>query len=381
MFNRFRNFRVYNAFKGLQKSNSLRSNTFKANLINQAENNSAHNKGFSTTHEEQTNYKQIFQENKEKVIQSTKDFMNLVIQATKDAYSDAKYLSSVSSTKPKKDYTVEEIVQTQRIKKDLVKFVPYYAAMVLPGGAIAILLIRALFPRGTPTYFMSQDAMNKQHAKYLENQAKAHGPLMDYLLAAMEKEGYNASNRNPEEIKKFFVEHQDALLKTLSTGKMSTDMIKNASDFLMFEYVEGSYIINAIYRTVVNFPRYAFNLGMWATGNSYRAVWTHPFFNYQFKLNSFLFKNLKERLIRRQFDKQLRLLKAENYAMASNSFGEMKQEDYLQVSQERGHIAQSEEDAKKWIKVQWIPMVKDNVDSEMFAFWCSVIHYSYHKKI
>jgi len=373
MFNRFRNIRVYNTLKGFQNK-PLLPYFSKPNLLTQMDNNNIHT-GRGVSQEDQNMFQKLYYENKDKVIQGTKDFINLVTQATKDAYKDAKYLKKVKTSKPKENMTVEEIIESERIKKDLIKFVPFTAAMTLPGGMALLLFIKAFFPRGTPTYFMTEEQIKEQHAGYLTKQAEAHNHVLAYLLKAMEEEGFDLSNKNKEDMKAFLAEHQEVLLDKLDTKKMNSDMLKSASDFLMFEYVEGTYILNTVYKTVVNLPRYGYNLGMYIAKNSYRAVWNHPFFNYKFKLNSTPFEQLKEGLIRRQLDKHLKVLRDENQAIVKNSFGEMKQEDYLQISQERGHVTESEEDAKKWIKKEWTPLVENKVDNEMLTFWYSVIQY------
>lgn len=319
---------------------------------------------------------QLFKKHQEKAKHLIKEFIHLVVHGSKSAYKDAKYLASVVSSKPKKDYTVDEIREVNRIRRDLTKFVPFYAALIIPAGELALFPYLYLFPRAVPSYFMNEKAMKEEKYRYIDNQARAQDNLREQLLSVLKKAGYNAEQGESKDIqgmKKFFLENKETLLPLLNIKNMGSEALKNASDFLMFEYIEGTYILNLLYKTTVNLPRYGVNMAMWIARNSYRAIWTHPIFNYSFKMNTFPFEGAKQTLLRYQFEKQLNQMKAQNYALMMNQFGDLNEEAMLNLAKQRGYNTNKEEDAKKWLKEEWSPVVKDNLNDQIYMFWYSVL--------
>jgi len=321
---------------------------------------------------------QLWKKHQEKAKKVVLEFVHMIVHGSKSAYKDAKYLASVVSSKPKNSYTVEEIREVKRITRDLTKFVPFYAALIIPAGELALFPYLYLFPRAVPSYFMSEKAMKEEKYKYLDNQARGHEALREHLLSAMTKLGYDAEKGNAETMKTFFTQNQEALLELLDINKMNSDMLKNASDFLMFEYVEGTFILNTLYKTLVNLPRYGINMAMWVARNSYRAVWDHPFFNFHFQMNSFPFEGLKKTFIKYQFNQQLKTMKAQNFAILSSFYGNLNDSAVVELAKERGHYSNKEEEAKKFLKEEWSQVAQSNLHNEQFLFWYSVILHECH---
>lgn len=320
---------------------------------------------------------QLWRKNKERARKLALEFVHLVVHGSKSAYKDARFLAGVVSSKPKKAYSIEEIRELQRIVRDLTKFVPFYAAIIIPAGELVLPIYLFLFPRAIPSYFQTENAMKEERYKYIDNQARAHRHLMTHLLTLMIRAGYDPSVKDPDGMKKFFIENKQRLLPLLKIEDMDSEMLRNANDFLMYEYVEGTYILNLLYKTTVNLPRYLINMAMWIVRKPYRAVWTHPFFHHTFKMNFFPFEWLKKRLLRYQFKKQLKTMKDQNYAVILNLFGKLDDETVLDVARERGHYVDKEEEAKKWLKEDWAKVAKINVEDELFLFWYTVIVYEH----
>jgi len=322
--------------------------------------------------------KRLYEKNKERLKHLLKEFVHLIVHGSKSAYKDARYLAAVVSSKPKRSYTIEEIRELSRIKRDLTKFVPFYAAVLIPAGELALIPYLFLFPRAVPSYFLTENTIKETKYKYIDNQARAYKVLRQYLLSAMIKAGYDPSEKGPDGMRKFFLENKERLMPLLSIDDMDSETLRNVSDFLMYEYVEGTFIINLLYNTIVNLPRQAINAAMWAARKSYRAVWTHPFFNYTFRLNFFPFEGIKKMLIKFQVQRRLKEMKHQNYAIILNQFGKLEEETVLDVARERGYYADKEEEARKWLKDEWNKITKEHIDNERFLFWYSVILYEYH---
>jgi hypothetical protein len=322
--------------------------------------------------------KRLIEKNKERLKHLAKEFVHLIVHGSKSAYKDARYLAAVVSSKPKRSYTIEEIRELSRIKRDLTKFVPFYAAVLIPAGELALIPYLFLFPRAVPSYFLTENTIKETKYKYIDNQARAYKVLRQYLVSAMIKAGYDPSEKDPDGVKKFFLENKERLMPLLSMDDMDSETLRNVSDFLMYEYVEGTFIVNLLYNTTVNLPRQAINAAMWAARKSYRAVWTHPFFNHTFKLNFFPFEGIKKMLIKFQVQRRLKEMKHQNYAIILNQFGKLEEETVLDVARERGYYADKEEEARKWLKEEWNKITKEHIDNERFLFWYSVILYEYY---
>jgi len=322
--------------------------------------------------------KRLYEKNKERLKHLLKEFVHLIVHGSKSAYKDARYLAAVVSSKPKRSYTIEEIRELSRIKRDLTKFVPFYAAVLIPAGELALIPYLFLFPRAVPSYFLTENAIKETKYKYIDNQARAYKVLREYLMSVMIRAGFDPSEKDADGMKKFFLENKERLVPMLGLRDMDSETLRNVSDFLMYEYVEGTFIVNLLYNTTVNLPRQAINAAMWVARKSYRAVWTHPFFNYTFRLNFFPFEFLKKHLIKFQVERRLKEMKHQNYAIILNQFGKLEEETVLDVGRERGYYADKEEEARKWLKEEWNQITKEHIDNEIFLFWYSVILYEYY---
>lgn len=320
---------------------------------------------------------QLYKKNKERVKKLALEFVHLVVHGSKSAYKDSKYICNVVSSKPKRGYTIEEIRENQRIVRDLMKFIPFYAAILIPAGELVLPIYLFLFPRAIPSYYSTEQALKEMRYKYIDQQARAHKHLKTYLLSAMIHCGFDPSVKDPDAMKKFFIARKERLLPMLKLGDMDSEHLRHANDFIMYEYVEGTYILNLLYKTIVNFPRYMINAAMWVARKPYRAIWNHIIFNYTFRMNFFPFEPIKKMVLKYQLKKQLKVMKAQNYAIILNQFGKLEDETVLDVARERGHYADKEEDARKWLKEDWTKIAKDNVENELFLFWYSVIVYEH----
>jgi len=307
--------------------------------------------------------------------QSTRNFIQTLVSGSKSAYYDARYASSVVFSKPKQDRTVEEISEISRIKTDLKKFVPFYSSMVLPGGFAMMFLYLYLCPRGIPTYFMKpQDQLEKQQ-KLLENQARAHELLKNHLLSIMRQKGYKGTNDDTHNMIQFLNFYRNILLPKLKPSKLSLDMLRTANDFVMVEYVEGTYIINKVIPDTINLSTYLYNSISQLLGARYRTLWDYSYYNRSFHFERFPMSIMKKTLLKNQFKKKLNELKAEDNALLMGYYGDLKDESAIILAKERGFDTTDGNEARKWLIQNWKVVIEDNENNQVLSFWESVVLY------
>jgi hypothetical protein len=96
---------------------------------------------------------------------------------------------------------------------------------------------------------------------------------------------------------------------------MTSDQLIQVCDFLMIDYITGTHLVNTFYYHTVNLPRYLINIVCFIARSNYRLELTHPFFNYQFKLNFWVFEYLKRHLISFQLQQQIQQMRLEDHAL------------------------------------------------------------------
>jgi len=309
---------------------------------------------------------------KEKAKHLVQEGIHMVVHGSKSFYSDLSFLKNLSS-KSKSAYTVEEIVEKKRVVRDISKFIPFYLFVIIPLAEVALPFYLMLFPRAIPTCFMPESQIKEETYKYMENQAKAAKVLKAKLVQACVHCGYIPQEQT---LRTFFLANKDKVMSHLELKKMNSEMLKYMCDFLAFEYIEGTYILNTLYKHLVNSPRYVFNTFLWLFRQNYRIVWINPIFNYKFKFNSYPFEAVKKALLKAQLSRQIAYMNQVNQAILDDKLGKISKDKVLKLARERGFITREASRAKAWLNNKWRRTVEDNQEDEMSLFWLAVLNYT-----
>lgn len=88
------------------------------------------------------------------------------MQGTKDLWNDVKWMWNLHKTKKKSELTGYEIGELQRIKIDMIKFIPYSVILVVPFAEFSLPIILWLFPNAVPSFYLFDTAWDKRIEQY-----------------------------------------------------------------------------------------------------------------------------------------------------------------------------------------------------------------------
>lgn len=75
------------------------------------------------------------------------------------------------------------------------------------------------------------------------------------------------------------------------------------SHFLQFDLIQGTHILNTVFKHSINLPKYLMNLCLYLGRTSYRVQFKHWVFHYEIKLNFSYLEVLKRHLLITQIDR------------------------------------------------------------------------------
>jgi len=73
------------------------------------------------------------------------------------------------------------LIEKQRIKVDMIKFIPYSIILVVPFAELSLPFILWLYPNATPSFYMFDTAWDKRIEFYEQVQFESHKILIEKL--------------------------------------------------------------------------------------------------------------------------------------------------------------------------------------------------------
>lgn len=110
-------------------------------------------------------------------------FMNLVKKGCIDMKKDSRYLKSIFSGNLlfESRYTAYELRERRRISKDILKFIPFFGMLIIPGGEIFIPLYVGIFPNATPNQLLTDSEKGIKVGEKVAKQDAGHNYLKNHL--------------------------------------------------------------------------------------------------------------------------------------------------------------------------------------------------------
>lgn len=96
---------------------------------------------------------------------------------------DTMYLTKILSQNQLREesYTVFQLTERRRIVKDLIKFVPYSAFLLIPFAELFLPVYMVLFPNSMPTQFMFESQVGKKTSDLVLAQQDAYNKIIPLL--------------------------------------------------------------------------------------------------------------------------------------------------------------------------------------------------------
>lgn len=89
-----------------------------------------------------------------------------IVQGSKDLWKDTKWIIKLYKTKSYSEFTGYEMLESQRVKIDMLKFIPYSFILVVPFAELCLPFLLWLFPNAVPSFFIFDTAWDKRIEKH-----------------------------------------------------------------------------------------------------------------------------------------------------------------------------------------------------------------------
>ncbi|CAD8043206.1 unnamed protein product [Paramecium primaurelia] len=328
-------------------------------------------------------------EGKGKVTKFLYEFWEILYQGTWDQCVDAKMMCKYTFTQKKTAFMLSEIT---RIRKDLIKFIPFSFFLIVPGAELLLPPYLYLFPNAFPTTYLFDDQLAKRYITRDRKQMNSYRylfQLMKQRIPSIENIRNN-QDYNAKGLQELVLKHSHLFMTKLDYRDFNSEQLVHLCKFLGMEFFRGTYTIMKLTKLFVNLPVYFTNLFYWITRNPERRPLNSVLKNWN-SLLPFPLEDLKKALLLMQIKSHLRKLERQDKAFRLNGFGDNKYESIRQFARERGIPAlvmqkenpeQDFEYSKKQFKRDYIDFINKEQVFENLKIWYAVLYYErYHNRI
>lgn len=319
------------------------------------------------------------------VIVYVKEMYHTVKHGGKKSWADIKLYRRV--VKQKKNnlslWTAYELHEIRRIKKEILKLVPFTFFIVVPFAEVLLPAYILLFPNAYPTHFYSPH-QRKERMRMLERkQYEAHKILIDYFKSALianSADIHDLLGKDIVKLRKLFEMNKEFIENRLNLRHMDSDTLMLFVNYLNIEIITGTHLINEIIKYIIHMPRYILNLIFIIARSKKRINWGYWMLNYQIKANFFPVEYLKKKLILYQIEKNIKHLRTQDNAFDQYGFdyasSEINPDFMIDFGRERGFKSNEEDDIEieEFVKKHWIPYTKTPLSNTMYL-WHAVLNY------
>ena len=315
-------------------------------------------------------------------------------QSMKQLKTDSFRLYLYMLTKPgKRSYTLGEYLDKQKIKLDLLRFIPYGILIIVPGGELLIPFYIGLFPNAIPSQFLNEKSIGRKNEKKEIMQKEAFECLykkirsffhsqfeeIEQLQREIKADPFNLDllHRIAEidsEISKELIENWHKYQKKLKFSNLSIDEIDYVLKFLFFDYVKGVHIINIL----LNLHKKIYN-GI-STGVFKQKSPRFKMSRYTF--NIFPLNIMRKYFLRFQLNRQFKRLDFEDrlVELHTKSLEQLSSTEIYEFSRERGVTVQQDHDRIEYHQRVWMRDAAKTKKLEL-RFWVMLVRFSYGKHL
>lgn len=270
-----------------------------------------------------------------------------IVQGSKDLWHDKNWIINLYKKKEKSEFTGYELAETQRIKVDMIKFIPYSVILTVPFAELCLPFILWLFPNAVPSFYLFDTAWDQLIEKFEQTQFESHKILIDKLTDVMtQKFGIDTFEFSKEEFfKGGFFEIIDELDQHLDYNKFTSDELLKVLEFMGGgDFITGVETFNKVVNLFTrDIPRLVVKLLRWLyatvtrkTLEPYQDPWFVKGYFDIFKFNYFPFEPLKCRFLIWQIDRKFRMISEQDRAFEKFGMDDIVGSNIKSFARERG---------------------------------------------
>jgi hypothetical protein len=259
-------------------------------------------------------------------------------------------------------YTLAELIKRDRVRTELLKFIPYSIIFGIPGGSLLLPVYMLIFPNSTPDYFMTTEKRALKAEQLASDQKKAVEELKQYLQQWGLLAKYETALSDPltsdyeAKIYNFLMKERERLL----IHKLSSAQLELICQSLHMDYLPGYRIPNTVYTGFVKGPFLLAEYIQKKRGSkTYNMITDNFICKFNFTFDSEPLSSFKSWLLRLQIRTQLRHVRDTDLVALKNVSGleELETADLRRMVHQRGGVSEGDRQQdldfmNKWLRKQ-----------------------------
>lgn len=342
---------------------------------------------------EESSGKQSIEVKKSTLLDSIKEGLLHMLHGLNLVWRDYRRLAFYRKTKANEDqFTIKEYIERERIKEDMVKFIPYGVMILLPFGELLLPPYLALFPNAIPSQFFNEETIGKIVERSEERQREAFEALfpkmrsffqaefdeIDRLKKAIKEDPFNKAFADrvaqiDRDISSEIINNWPKYKKKLKFANLNVNEMDYVMKFMFINYVNGVHIVNSL----INLPRFVYNgVSRFVFRSKSRvkiARYSFDFMPFNAMRRSFLQLQLKRAF--RALENQDKRAQVNPHTLVQFSSTEI-----YTFARQRGIRVDHDQDRMKYYEKVWIPQSRKAEMLEL-KFWVMLIRFNYGKHL
>lgn len=350
---------------------------------------------------------QAFIQKKTTIKEKIMVFITHMAECFKDIGKDAWYLTKTVARNgiDAEKNSLFELKERRRIAYDLIKFFPYAALILIPGGEIFFPVYFLLFPNSTPTAFMNtstigdriKDLTKAQEEGYnlfmptLPSFARLLGIQPDVLYVTLSHlEVYEGKKKDSEFYKVTDIEAKiiefvnrpnlEDYKEDFDLSKLSADELEQLNKIFFRVYVPGYTWVNVLYGLFVKAPLFVAKfIAKKMESENYSKYIDNPFYRFKFTLNKGPASFLKKRLLLGQLRYHIWQLRRQDRSLAKDvdELAKLSQLQLYEYARQRGMNLEVYDEIHNYVQKYWLPLsTRKDIPSDLLV-WIAVLRYKY----
>ena len=337
--------------------------------------------------------KQSIEVKKSTLLDTVKEGLKHMAHGLNLIYRDYRKLSLYRKSKTSQDqYTIKEYLEKERIKEDMIKFIPYGVMLLLPFGELLLPPYLALFPNAIPSQFFNEETVGKIVERSEERQREAFEALfpkirsffqtefeeIDRLKKAIKEDPFNRALADKvaqidRDISNELINNWPKYKKKLKFANLNVNEMDYVMKFMFINYVNGVHIVNAF----INLPRSIYNgVSRFVFRSKSRVKIARYSFDFM-PLNA-----MRSNFLQFQLRRAFQALENQDKRAEVNphTLVQLSSTEIYTFARQRGIRVDHDQDRIKYYERVWVPQSRKAEKLEL-KFWVMLIRFNYGKHL
>ena len=303
------------------------------------------------------------------------------------------------------DYSLFELRERRRIVFDFIKFIPYSAMIIIPGGELIFPIYILLFPNSTPTRFIPINSLGERREILSKKQTEGYNMfvqsiprftnLLDIDSTTLYKSLSNLQNSQGKEKDWQYYQASDIEAKLVafldspdkrnsesafSLGNLSAYELEQLNKVFFMIYIPGYNLLNIVFSAIFKTPFYAARyFAKWRKIPNSTRFTDNILCKFSFRMNRAPLSFIKKHLLLFQLRYHMWQLRKQDRALAKDfsQLEKLEQVHLIEYAKQRAIDIGDKSEIISFVKTYWLPLsLRKDIPIDLLI-WIAVLRYKY----